>query len=116
MNLKFFNFIVCKTSFKMETLKSTITIMHLCQWMASVDLKDAYFHIGVVLAYHQYLRFHWLGQSYQFKALPFGLSSASQVFIKSLAPLVAWLQLMGVQLYLYLNDILILGELPHEVE
>ena len=27
LNLKFFNFIVCKTLFKMETLKSVIAIM-----------------------------------------------------------------------------------------
>ena len=121
MKLKFFNFLVRKTSFKMETLKietlkAIIAIMCLYQWMASVDLKDAYFHIGVVLAQHQYLRLHWLEQSYQFKALPFRLSPASRVFIKTLAPLVAWLQLMGVQLYLYLDDILILGESPCKAE
>ena len=31
-------------------------------------------------------------------------------------PLVAWLKLTGVQLYPYLNDILILGDSPHEVK
>ena len=81
-----------------------------------MDLKDAYFHIGVVPAHHQYLRFRWLGQAYQFKALPFGLSSAPRVFTKTLAPLVAWLRLMGVQLYPYLNDILLLGESARDVE
>ena len=48
MNLKYFNVSIRKTSFKMETLKSIMTAMHPLQWMASVDLKDAYFHIGVV--------------------------------------------------------------------
>ena len=113
LNLKIFNFIVCKTSFKMETLRSIIVVMRPHQWMASVDLKDAYFHIGVVPAHQPYLRFWWLGQSYQFGALPFGLSSAPQVF-KTLAPLVVWLRLMGVQLYL--DDILLLGESPRELE
>ena len=86
LNLKFFNFIVQKTSFKMETLRSVIAIMRPRQWMASMDLKDVYFHIEVVLAH---LRFQWLGQSYQFGALPFGLSLAPQIFTKTLAPLVA---------------------------
>ena len=54
-----------------------------------MDLKDAYFHTGVVPSHHQYLRFSWLGQSYQFKALPFRLYSAPQVFTKTLSPLVA---------------------------
>ena len=99
----------------MDTLKSVIAVMQPQQCMASVDMKDAYFHIGVVLAHCQYPRFHGIGQSYQFRALPFGLSSAPRVFT-TLAPLVAWLRLMGVQLYPYLDDILILGELPREVE
>ena len=77
MNLKFFNFIVCKSLFKMEILKSIIATMRPLQWMASVNLKDDYFHTGVVPAHRQYLRFNWLGPSYQFGSLPFGLSSAS---------------------------------------
>ena len=116
LNLKLFNFIVRKTSFRIETLKSMIAVMQPHQWLASVDLKDAYFHIGVTPAHRRYLRFHWLGQSYQFGALPFGLSSAPRVFTKTLAPLMAWLRLMGVHLYPYLNDILILGESFGEVE
>ena len=54
--------------------------------MAIVDLKGTYFHIGVVPSHHQYLMFHWLVQFYQFKALRFGLSSAPQVFTKTMAP------------------------------
>ena len=84
LNLQFFNFIVRK----METLNSVIDVMLSQQWMASVDLKDAYFHIGVVPAHCQYLGFHWVGQSYQFRALPFGLTSAPRVFTEILAPLV----------------------------
>ena len=57
-----------------------VAIMLPQQWMASVDLNDAYLHIGVVPAHRQYLRLHWLGQSYQFRALPFGLTSARRVF------------------------------------
>ena len=80
LNLKLFNFIVGKISFKMEPFKSVIAVMLPHQWLASVDLKDAYFHMGVVPAHCQYLRFHWLGQSYQVRALPFGVSSAPRVF------------------------------------
>ena len=116
LNLKLFNFIVRNTSFKMETLKSVIAVMWPQQWMASVDLNDSYFHIGVVHEHRQYLRFHLLGQSYQFVALPVGLSSAPRVFTKTLALLVAPLRLMGIQLYPYLDNILILGESSREVE
>ena len=56
----------------METLQSIIAVMHPQQWMASVDLRDAYFHIRV---HHQFFRFCWLGKSYQFEILPFSLST-----------------------------------------
>ena len=81
-----------------------------------MDLKDAYFHVGVVPAHHQYLSLNLLSQLYQFKALPFGLSLALQVFTKTLAPLIAWLRLSGVQLYPYRDDIFIQGDSPCEVE
>ena len=64
LNVMFFNLNVCKTLFKMETLHSIIPIMRQHQWMASVDLKGDYF-----------LGFCWQGTSYQFRILPFGLSS-----------------------------------------
>ena len=60
----------------METLRSIVSVMRLQQWLASVDLKDAYFHLPVVAGHHLFLRFSWLGTSYQFGILPFGLSSA----------------------------------------
>ena len=36
--------------------------------------------------------------------------SALRVFTKTLAPLIVWLRLLGVQLYVYLNDILVMEE------
>ena len=58
MKMKLCNFIVRKTSFKMETLKSVIAVIRPHQCLDSVDLKDAYFHIGVVPVHRQYLGFH----------------------------------------------------------
>ena len=45
LNLKFFNLNVSKTSIKMETLHSIIAIMCPHQWLASMKLKGAYFHV-----------------------------------------------------------------------
>ena len=66
----------------METLQSIVAVMHLQQWMASVDLKDA----PVMPAHHQFLRFSWLDMSYQLGILSFGLSLAPRVFTKTLVP------------------------------
>ena len=79
--------------------------------MASLDLHDAYFHVQVVAAHHQFLRFCWQGTSYQLRIFPYDLSSATRIFTKTLAPLIVWLRLLGVQLslYTYLDDLLIVG-------
>ena len=89
----------------METLQSTIAVIRPHQWMVSV--ADAYFYIQLVTAHHQFLRFSWQGTSYQVRIFLLVLSSAPWVFTKTLAALIAWLRLLGVQLYAYLNDLLI---------
>ena len=46
------------------------------EWVTPIDLKDAYFHITVNSQSRKYLHFNVQSQSNQFKALPFGLSTA----------------------------------------
>ena len=100
----------------METLHSIMTVVSPGQWMASLDLKDVYFHVPIQAEHHKFLRFHWLGQTYQFQALPFSLSSAPQVSMKVLAPVMAWLRRQGIQIFAYLDDIPIVGFTHQEVE
>ena len=76
-----------------------------------MNLKDTYFHNGLVLVRHKFLRFHLLDKCYQFRSLPFGLSSAPQVFMKTLAQLVMWFRLMGVQLCPYHDDLILADSL-----
>jgi len=109
LNLKRFNVGVKKSTFKMETLRSIISVTHRGQWLASLDLKDAYLHVPVHQPHRKYLRFVWKGQGYEFQALPFGLSTAPRAFTKILAPLIAHLRMQGVILYAYLDDILLVA-------
>ena len=50
------------------------------EWVTSILFKDAYFHIPIQEQSRKYPRFHVQGQTYQFKALPFGLSTAPLEF------------------------------------
>ena len=59
-------------------------------WMVVLNVQDAYFHIPVLQAHKHYLRFTVGEQHFQFDVLPFGLTSAPQVFTK----VMAWLQLI----------------------
>ena len=63
------------------SLSETIrTSLQQGEWVTSVDFKDAYFHIPIQEQSRKYLRFHIQGRAYQFKALPFGLSTAPLEF------------------------------------
>ena len=115
LNLRYFNRHVQKLSFRMETLSSVITTLPLNCWLASIDLKDAYFHVAVVPDHQKFLRFHWQGQSYQYRTLPFGLTSAPRVFTKVLAPVIAWLRTRGIHLCAYLDDLIVVGVSPADV-
>ena len=67
-------------SFKMETPETIRTSLQSGEWVTSIDFKDAYFHIPIHSQTRKYMRFHLQGRSYQFKALPFGLSTAPMEF------------------------------------
>ena len=64
----------------METPETIRTSLQAGEWVTSIDFKDAYFHIPIHSHFRTYMRFHLQGRSYQFKALPFGLSTALMEF------------------------------------
>ena len=91
-------------SFKMETNGSVLKALQKGQWLTILDLKDAYFHIPIHPSYRQYLRFCHEAVVWQFRALPFGLTTAPQVFTAVTAPVVAYTHLNGLSLHVYLDD------------
>ena len=79
-------------------------------WLAKIDLKDAYFLVPMDPNHYQFLQFQWKGVTYQFQCLPFGLSCAPRTFTKLMKPVVGFLRERGVQLIIYLDDLLIFGD------
>ena len=66
----------------METIQSVLLSVRPGDWMASIDLREAYLQVPVHPESRPFLRFVTNGQVYQFKALCFGLSTAPQVFTR----------------------------------
>ena len=67
-------------TFKMETAEVIRASLQAGEWVASIDLTDAYFHVPFHPKFQKYLRFHVQGQAYQFRALPFGIATAPLEF------------------------------------
>ena len=82
INLKSLNSFVQTQHFKMEGIHTLRELIEPGDWLAKVDLKDAYFAVPIHYSHHQYLRFNFQGKCYQFICLPFGLSSAPWVFTR----------------------------------
>ena len=91
-------------SFKMETPVSILRAVQKDQWLTSLDLSDAYFHIPIHPDSRRYLRFLLHDVVWQFRALPFGLNTAPRVFTKVTAPLAAYAHMYGINIHLYIDD------------
>ena len=85
-------------------------------WLAKLDLKDAYFTVPIHPDHQKFLRFVVEQVQYQFKCLPFGLSCAPWAFTKVLRPVAAFLWTLGVRVIVYIDDMLIMGESPDVVK
>lgn len=65
----------------MVTLPSIVLSLDPGDWHAVLNLKDTYF-LAVHQSHRRFLSFVMVNVHYQFRVLPFGLSSAPQVFTK----------------------------------
>ena len=109
IDLSHLNDFVQLTPFKMETVASVLLSVREGDFLASLDLKDAYFQIPIHGSSRKLLRFMSEGTVYQFKALCFGLSTAPQVFTRVFAAVSAWADARGIRLLRYLDDWLVLS-------
>ena len=99
-------FLKVKT-FKMETPESIRLSLQPGEWFTSLDFSDAYFHIPITPNSRKFLRSSFQNQTFQFRALPFGLSSAPMEFTIVVKEVKLMAQARNIQMYQYLDDWLI---------
>jgi hypothetical protein len=109
LNLKKLNQYIDTEHFKLEDIRTACKLMTKDCYMATVDLREAYFSVPISENSKKYLRFKFNGQLYTFNVLPYGLCTAPFVFTKLIRPISTYLRNNNVLLTCYLDDILIFG-------
>ena len=112
LDLSKLNLFLKVEKFKMETPETIRTSLQQGEWVTSVDFKDAYFHIPIQEQSRKYLRFHIQGRNYQFKALPFGLSTAPMEFTVVAKEVKLMATHKGIRIHQYLDDWLVRARSP----
>ncbi|KAK6034742.1 reverse transcriptase [Cooperia oncophora] len=111
INLKPLNRYIKTYHFKLESIGMIKVLLEKHDYMAKIDLKDAYFSVPIHREFRKYLAFQYGGRLFQFKALPSsGLSSAPYVFTRLMRAIASELRSRGIRLIVYLDDWLIIDE------
>ena len=107
LNLSNLNKFLKVEKFKIEIPETIRPSLQTGERVTSIDFKDAYFHIPIQNQSRKYLRFHVQGKTYQFKALPFGLSTAPLEFTVVVKEVTLMALQKGIRIHQYLDDWLV---------
>lgn len=110
INLQKLNEFIQPPHFKMEDLRAARDLISHNSYMATLDLKDAYFLVPMSKNSRKYLRFRFNGILYQFTCLPFGLSTSPYIFTKIMKPVMNHIRSKGMLSLIYLDDLLNIGD------
>lgn len=86
--------------------EQAIRLINQNDFMASVDLRQAYYSVKIADEQQKYLCFRWQGKIYQFTCLPNGISDGPRLFTKLMKPIFAKLREMGYIITSFIDDTL----------
>jgi len=87
-----------------------ITRMSEHYFLATIDCKEAYYHIPIHKDYKMYFRFRFENNLYQFNCVCFGLCTAPRIFTKLSKPVFENLRSKGFKSVRYLDDFLLFSD------
>lgn len=105
-----------KLHFKMDNLQSAVDLMFRGAFLASIDLRDAYFTLPVLPEYKSFLCFQWNSRIYMYNVMPFGLTSAPRFFTVIMKPPMAVLRKKGIKVFNYIDDLFVIAESKEKCE
>lgn len=114
LNLKNFNENIDYHHFKMDTFESAIKLIKPDCFMASIDLRHAYYSIFIAEDDQVKLRFGFKGKIFQYVCLANGISCAPRLFTKLMKPVYATLRQLGHSNSGFIDDSLLVSDTFNE--
>ena len=100
----------------MDSIHTFSQLMRPCCYMASIDLRDAYYSVAIPKEHQKVLKLIWQGNLYQFTCFAQGHSCASRLFTKRTKPVFSFVRELGHISSGYLDDSFLLGYFPEECQ
>jgi len=99
---------------KMEHIGVAAKLVEKGDYFCKIDVKHAYFHLGLVPSHCKFMAFVWEGQRYMFKTICFGLNIAPRLWTKTFKIPIRLTRKWGIRSIFYIDDLLIFGRTPQE--
>ena len=109
LNLKIYTEYCPTVHFKMEFIKNVINMLKPCMFLASIDIRDAFYSVLIFPGHRKDLWFIWKEKIYQFLDMANGYTNAMQIFHKLLKPVFASPDELGYGSSGYVDDSLLLA-------
>ena len=104
LNLKQLNKNIEYHHFKMDSINTILNLITKDCFMASIDLKDAYYSVKISESFKRYLKFEFLDKLYKFVCFPNGLAPCPRKFTKITKVPISDLRLRKIVVSRYIVD------------
>ena len=108
LNLKKLNSHMPYVHFKMDTIQNVLSMIRPNIFMASIDIKDAYYSVPIYDSDQKYLKFKFDDKIYKFTCLPNGLCCGPRKFTKLLKSPLGYLREQDCILSACIDDIIVM--------
>ena len=96
--------------FRLDHWKQIFPALRKGMWACKVDLKHAYFHLGLAPALRPFVRLNVGHQVFEFQAACFGLNQLPQLWMSVMKVFQKLWRQRGIICFIYLDDILVVGK------
>lgn len=110
LNLKVLNRYVEYLHFKMDNIHTVLRCVTPNCYMASIDLKQAYYSVKIDDFFQKFLKFRWKDNLYQYTCYPNGLGPCPRKFTKIMKVPLSCLRENGHMIVGYIDDFFLQGQ------